>query len=200
MIFFENLFKINESNIQLCCNLGVSKRSFNKSQGDHQILGFPGPKSPVQMIQIYEELGTKSPDIIADNLLKIFDKQYPRCQGIFKKDIKIVIFRDGDGVIEFKEFMIATHLSVRFLAPARSSRKNVCPSVRSFCSRLSRAINLHYSDSDLHSLLLALSQQSLRSLLALSQLSLRCLFALFQLSFSSLLALFQLSLRSLFIR
>ena len=45
--FLENLFKINESNIQLCCNLGVSKRSFNKSQGDNQILGFPGPKSPV---------------------------------------------------------------------------------------------------------------------------------------------------------
>ncbi len=29
------------------------------------------------MIQIYEELGTKSPDIIADNLLKIFDKYDP---------------------------------------------------------------------------------------------------------------------------
>ena len=93
--------------------------------------------------------------------------------------------------------MIATHLSVRFLAPARSSRKNVCPSVRSFGSSLSRAIKLHYSDSDLHSLLLALSQQSLRSLLALSQLSLRCLFALFQLSFSSLLAFSQVPLNSM---
>ena len=56
-----------------------------------------------------------------------------------------------------------------FLAPTRRSRKaNVRLFVCPFGSSLSRAIKLHYSDSDLHSLLLALSQQSLRSLLALS--------------------------------
>ena len=43
----ENLFKINVSNIQLCCNLGVSKRSPYKSQGDNQVLGLPGATSPI---------------------------------------------------------------------------------------------------------------------------------------------------------
>jgi len=47
-----------------------------------------------RMFEIYEDIGMKDPQPLVENLLRIFDK-------------------DNDGYIDFREFLIATHLSAR---------------------------------------------------------------------------------------
>ena len=63
------------------------------------------------MIHSYEDLMIDSPEDIVDNLIKMFNK-YKR---IFPDQKLQSISREGDDVMGFKEFMVANHLSVRFL-------------------------------------------------------------------------------------
>ena len=63
------------------------------------------------MIHSYEDLMIDSPEDIVDNLIKMFNKY----KIIFPDQKLQSISREGDDVMGFKEFMVANHLSVRFL-------------------------------------------------------------------------------------
>ena len=65
------------------------------------------------MIHAYEDLMIDSPEDIVDNLIKMFNKY----KIVFPDLAKLkTVSREGDDVMGFKEFMVANHLSVRFLS------------------------------------------------------------------------------------